>query len=48
MLNMGTFVFMTGRVDNKKWGDGLEFHISNMELLADVKGKKNKSSYPLC
>jgi DNA polymerase-3 subunit alpha len=43
MLNIGTFVFVTGKVGKRKWGDGLEFSPSSMELLADVKEKRTKS-----
>ncbi|MGV6862017.1 MAG: DNA polymerase III subunit alpha [Putridiphycobacter sp.] len=43
LLNIGTFVYITGKIDTKKWGDGLEFHLNTMELLADVKEKRTKS-----
>jgi len=43
MLNIGTFVFVTGKVGARKWGDGLEFNPSSMELLADVKEKRTKT-----
>lgn len=43
LLTIGTFVFMTGKVDNKKWGDGLEFRASSIELLADVKEKRSNA-----
>ncbi len=42
LLTVGTFVFLTGKVGNRKWGDGLEFSPSSIELLADVKEKRTK------
>ena len=43
LLDMGLFVFINGKIGPKKWGDGLEFHLSTMELLAEVKEKRTKS-----
>ncbi len=42
LLTIGTFIFMTGKVGNRKWGDGLEFAPGSIELLADVKEKRSK------
>ncbi|MFD1551969.1 DNA polymerase III subunit alpha [Putridiphycobacter roseus] len=43
LLTVGTFVFMNGKIGPKKWGEGIEFSVSTIELLADVKEKKTKS-----
>ena len=43
LLDIGLFVFVTGKIGPKKWGDGLEFHLSSMKLLAEVKEKKTKA-----
>ncbi|MFK8044426.1 MAG: DNA polymerase III subunit alpha [Crocinitomicaceae bacterium] len=43
LFTMGTFVFLNGKVGPRKWGDGLEFGMSSMELLADVKEKRTKT-----
>ena len=43
LLTVGTFVFMNGKIGPKKWGEGIEFSVSSIELLADVKEKKTKS-----
>jgi len=42
LLAVGTFVFVTGKVGPRKWGEGLEFAPSSIELLADVKEKRSK------
>ena len=43
LFTIGTFVFINGKVGPRKWGEGLEFGMSSMELLADVKEKRTKS-----
>jgi DNA polymerase-3 subunit alpha len=43
LFTVGTFVFINGKVGPRKWGEGLEFGINTMELLADVKEKRTKS-----
>ena len=40
LLNIGTFVFIAGRVQAKKWGDGLEFKVTTMELLTELREKR--------
>ena len=42
LLTVGTFVFLSGKVGPRKWGDGLEFAPNSIELLADVKEKRSK------
>ncbi len=42
-METGWFVYVSGRVARKKWGDGsLEFKISNMELLSELRNKRSK------
>ncbi|MCH2234855.1 MAG: DNA polymerase III subunit alpha [Crocinitomicaceae bacterium] len=43
LLNEGTFVYMSGKIQTKKYGDGWEFKVSSMELLADVREKKTRA-----
>ncbi len=43
LLSLGTFVFVTGRVQTRKYGDGLEFKISAMELLTELRDKRSKT-----
>ncbi|MCB9223538.1 MAG: DNA polymerase III subunit alpha [Crocinitomicaceae bacterium] len=43
LMNIGTFVFMAGRVQTKKFGDGLEFKVTNMELLSELREKKART-----
>ena len=43
MLSLGRFVFISGRVQKKKFGDELEFKINSMELLSDLREKRTKS-----
>lgn len=43
MLAVGTFVFLGGRVQRKKYGDGLEFKVSSMELLSELREKKART-----
>jgi len=38
-LTMGWFLFMKGQVQERRWGDELEFKISGIELLSDVREK---------
>ena len=42
LLVVGTFVFISGKVGPRKWGEGLEFSPNTIELLADVKEKRSK------
>lgn len=41
-LNMGWFLFMKGKVQKRNWGDELEFKISSIELLSELKEKMAK------
>lgn len=43
LISLGTFVFITGRVQTRKYGDGLEFKISSMELLTELRDKRSKT-----
>ncbi|MEX1002829.1 MAG: DNA polymerase III subunit alpha [Crocinitomicaceae bacterium] len=43
MLSLGTFVYMTGRVQKKKYGDELEFKVTAMDLLSELREKKAKT-----
>jgi len=42
MISLGTFVYVAGRVQPRKYGDGLEFKITSMELLTELKDKRAK------
>lgn len=42
-MSIGTFVYVSGRVQGKKFGDGLEFKISSMELLTELREKRAKT-----
>ena len=41
-LNIGWFLFMKGKVQKRPWGDELEFKISSIELLSELKDKLAK------
>jgi len=43
MLSLGTFVHLTGRVQKKKFGDEMEFKVTGMDLLTELREKKAKS-----
>jgi DNA polymerase-3 subunit alpha len=43
MLSIGTFVYLGGKVQTKKWGDGLEFKVHSMELLPELREKKART-----
>jgi DNA polymerase-3 subunit alpha len=43
MMSMGTFIHLTGRVQKKKFGDEMEFKVTGMELLSELREKKSKS-----
>lgn len=43
LISLGTFVFISGRVQTKKYGDGLEFKISSMDLLTELREKKART-----
>jgi len=43
ILDIGRFVYVSGRVQKKKFGDELEFKINSMELLAELREKKTKA-----
>ncbi|MEO9531209.1 MAG: DNA polymerase III subunit alpha [Crocinitomicaceae bacterium] len=43
MLSLGTFIHLTGRVQKKKFGDEMEFKVTGMELLSELREKKAKS-----
>ncbi len=42
MFNPGTFVLVTGKIGARKWGEGLEFSPSAIELLSNLKEKRTK------
>jgi len=42
MFNPGTFVLVTGKIGARKWGEGLEFSPSSIELLSNLKEKRTK------
>ncbi len=42
LISLGTFVYVSGRVAPKKYGDGLEFKINSMDLLTELRDKKAK------
>ena len=42
LIDLGTFVYLTGRVVPRKYGDGLEFKIGTMELLTELRDKRAK------
>ncbi|MFT5819470.1 MAG: DNA polymerase-3 subunit alpha [Crocinitomix sp.] len=42
LIDMGTFVYISGRVAPRKYGDGLEFKINTMELLTELRDKRAK------
>ncbi|GAB3335408.1 DNA polymerase III subunit alpha [Marivirga atlantica] len=42
-MENGWFIFVSGRVTRRKWGNQeLEFKISNIELLSELRGKRSK------
>ncbi len=43
MISLGTFVHLTGRVQKKKYGDEMEFKVTNMELLTELREKRARS-----
>ncbi|MBI3136834.1 MAG: DNA polymerase III subunit alpha [Bacteroidetes bacterium] len=43
MLSAGTFVYMTGKVQPRKFGDGVEFKILSMEILAELREKRTRA-----
>jgi DNA polymerase III subunit alpha len=43
MLSIGTFVHLTGRVQKKRYGDELEFKVTNLELLTELREKRAKT-----
>jgi DNA polymerase-3 subunit alpha len=43
MLALGTFVYLTGRVQKKKFGDELEFKVTNLDLLTELREKRAKN-----
>ena len=43
LLSMGTFVFITGRVQTRKYGDGYEFKLNGMDLLTELREKRAKT-----
>ncbi len=42
-LNTGWFLFMKGKSQKRAWGDDLEFKISSIELLSELRDKLAKS-----
>lgn len=43
LLAVGTFVFITGRIQPRKFGDGFEFKLSGMDLLTELREKRAKT-----
>ncbi|MBD3637071.1 MAG: DNA polymerase III subunit alpha [Crocinitomicaceae bacterium] len=43
MLAIGTFVHLTGRVQRKKYGEELEFKVTNLDLLTELRDKRAKT-----
>lgn len=43
LISLGTFVYLTGRVQAKKYGDGMEFKIATMDLLTELRDKRAKT-----
>lgn len=43
MLSAGNFVYMTGKVQPRKFGDGVEFKINSMEILAELREKRTRA-----
>ena len=43
MLDVGRFVFISGRVQKKKFGDEMEFKINSMELLVELREKRTRA-----
>lgn len=43
MLAIGTFVHLTGRVQRKKFGEELEFKVTQLELLPELRQKRAKT-----
>lgn len=43
MLSVGTFVFVTGKIQPKKYNDGFEFKIQSMDLLGEVRERRARS-----
>lgn len=43
LISLGTFVYLTGRVQPRKYGDGMEFKISTMDLLTELRDKRAKT-----
>ncbi|MDG1913512.1 MAG: DNA polymerase III subunit alpha [Crocinitomix sp.] len=42
LIALGTFVYISGRVSPRKYGDGLEFKINTMDLLTELRDKRAK------
>jgi len=43
MLSVGTFIHLTGRVQKKKYGDEMEFKVTAMELLSELREKRARA-----
>jgi len=43
LISLGTFVYLTGRVQPRKYGDGMEFKINSMDLLTELRDKRAKT-----
>ncbi len=43
MIALGTFVYVSGRVQPKKYGEGMEFKINSMDLLTELREKRAKT-----
>jgi DNA polymerase III subunit alpha len=43
MLDVGRFVFISGRMQKKKYGEEMEFKINSIELLADLREKRTRA-----
>jgi len=42
MIALGTFVYISGRIAPRKYGDGWEFKINTMDLLTELRDKRAK------
>ena len=43
LIALGTFVYVVGRVQPRKYGDGLEFKINTLDLLTELRDKKART-----
>ncbi|MCG8574222.1 MAG: DNA polymerase III subunit alpha [Flavobacteriales bacterium] len=43
LIDIGVFVYLTGRVQKRKFGDDLEFKITSMDLLTELRDKRART-----